>query len=94
MTLIDNPNAPQKELTKAELQDFVDEQTVFSLAVIMMEIHTATLLKNKNGVANNFMKVGVILRNNPGFPKRFKAIQQQILDQMKNAKAPTIEIKT
>lgn len=71
-----------KELTpeqKQELTEHLDEQTVFSLAVMMLEVHTASYLKQQDRLYQAFMKVNVILRNNPGFPERFKAVQKQIM---------------
>jgi hypothetical protein len=53
-----------------------------------MDIHTGTLVKNKNMVANAFLKIGVILKNNPGFPERFKLAQKAIIDQMKKSGPP------
>jgi hypothetical protein len=78
-------------LTDEQIQIMRDDQTVFSLAVLMMEVQTGTLIKNKNMVANAFMKAGVILRNNPGFPERFKRAQQAIIAEMKKQGPPAAD---
>jgi hypothetical protein len=80
--IIDPKNMPKPELTEQQVQIMRDDQTVFALAVLMMDLHTGTLIKNKNMVANSFMKAGVVLRNNPGFPDRFKAAQDRVKAQM------------
>lgn len=79
---------PPQELSEKQIEIMRDDQTVFALAVLMMDIHTGTLIKNKNMVANSFMKAGVILQNNPGFPDRFKAAQQHVINQMKKQGPP------
>ena len=76
------------EMSEKQIQIMRDDQTVFALAVLAMEIHTGTLIKQKNMVANAFMKMGVILRNNPGFPERFKAAQAHVIAQMKKQGPP------
>jgi len=68
-------------LSEKRIEIMRDDQTVFAL-------HVATLLKNKNGAANCLMKAGVVLRNNAGFPARFKAAQQAVIDQMRKQGPP------
>jgi len=75
-------------LSEKRIEIMRDDQTVFALAVLMMDLHVATLLKNKNGAANCLMKAGVVLRNNAGFPARFKAAQQAVIDQMRKQGPP------
>lgn len=76
------------EMSEQQIQILKDEQTVFSLAVLMMEIHTGTLIKNKNIVAHAFMKAGIVLRNNGGFPERFKKVIENLTTQMKQEGPP------
>lgn len=75
--------AIRKQLAAQEREDARDDQTVYALAVLMVDIHVATSLKNKNMIANSFMKCGVLLRNNPGFVARFKKEQTEIINHIK-----------
>lgn len=81
-----------EELTREQLQEIMDSQTVFALAVLMMDIHTGTLMKNKPLVANSFMKAQVVLQNNPGFPARFKAAQQAIKNAVQSEQPPAPDL--
>jgi len=72
--------------TKQQLQDFNDEQTIFSLALLMMDLRTAILLKDRAGIANAFLKSGVVVQNNPGFAERLKKIKDGV---MASVNAPT-----
>lgn len=67
----------EQQLTQAE-QDLRDEQTVFSLAVLATDVHVYSQLKNKPMMVNAFMKIGVVIQNNPGFLIRFKKAQAAI----------------
>jgi hypothetical protein len=67
----------ETQLTQRQ-QEIRDEHTVFSLAVLAMDMHMYASLKNKALMANAFMKVGIVIRNNPGFPERFKKAQMAI----------------
>ena len=49
-----------------------DDSTILSLAAVAMDLHVATLLRDKNGVASQFLRIGILLRQNPGFAKRFR----------------------
>jgi hypothetical protein len=82
--LLKNPPS----LTPEQIQAFMDEQTVFSLAVLMMDVHVGTMLKNKSMVANAFMKAGVVIQNNAGFPERFRQAKKAILERMKKQGPP------
>jgi hypothetical protein len=73
----------QAKLNDEQIQKFLDEQTTFALACLMMDIHTGTVIKNKNMVANAFMRSGVVIRNNPGYPERLRAAQEAIKAEMK-----------
>ena len=87
--VIDDLNAPKgPQLSREKIERIMDEQTVFGLACLMMDIHVGTLIKNKNMVANAFMKSGVLLQNNPGFPERFKKAQQAVKDHLKTEGPP------
>ena len=70
---------------KPHQQKMLDEQTVFSLAVLMMDVHAGTFIKKPHMVANAIMKTSLILNNNPGFSDRFKAVQDQLKAAMKSA---------
>lgn len=74
---------PPKKPSAEEMQDMADEHTVFGLAVLMMDLRTAVLLKNTPGIANAYMKSDVLLRSNPGFPERLKLAQAEIIAQMR-----------
>lgn len=88
------PRAPTPEEREAHLkaQMIRDEQTVFGLAVLAMQIHTGTLTKNKNQVANAFLKMGVMLKQNPGFAERFKAAQTAIVAQAQDMARKSIVV--
>lgn len=75
-------------LTAELITELQDEQTVFALAVLMMDLHVATLMKNKAGVANSFLKTGVLLRNNPGFSQRFRKTQAEIIKYVQGEQPP------
>lgn len=83
------PDGQQPELTREQLEAIIklkDEQTVFALAGLSLDIHIGTLVQNKANVANAFMKIGVVLKNNPGFVKRFKQAQKAVIDSVINSK--------
>lgn len=84
----DNTEALKSKFTEDQIRAFVDEQTVFAMASLMLDIHTHTMLKNKNGVANAFLKAGVVLKNNPGFVGRFKMAQEAIIKEMQKSGPP------
>lgn len=87
--IADNVGVKQKQMTSEQLNMLVDEQTTMMLASMALDIHTGTLLKNKALVANSFMKIGVILRNNPGFIERFKKAQAAIIAHIKKEGKPS-----
>lgn len=89
----DENKTESRKLTPEEVARFTalrDERTVFELAILAMEIHTGTLLKNKNKVANAFLKMTVVLSRNPGFAERFKAAQQAVIDQIEAIDKPSV----
>ena len=71
-----------------QIQQIVDEQTVFGLAVLMMNVHVGSQIRNKAMVANSFMKATVLLKNNPGFPERFKKAQEAVMNHLKDQGPP------
>lgn len=69
----------------AELQDYMDQQTVFSLATLMVDLHVASAVKDKSGLVNVMLKLAVVLKNNPGFIPRFKAAQREIIERIQKS---------
>lgn len=76
----------QEKYTPEQVQEFLDEQAIFSLAVLMVDLHVSSCTKNKQGLVNAMLKAGVVIRNNPGFIPRFKAAQKEIIDQIQKAR--------
>lgn len=78
---------PKKLSTKEQ-----DEQTVFALAALCMDIHAGTLVRNTKLLSLAFMKVNTILAKDPGFVERFNkaraAIQQLIKLEMSQISVP------
>lgn len=68
----------KKPLTDQQLENIADEHTVFGLAVLAVDLHNATIMRNKAQVANSFFKIGIMLRNNKGFIERFKKAQDAV----------------
>lgn len=67
-----------KNLPPEVIQRMVDDQTIFVLAALAMDLHVATQLRNQPIVVNTFMKINVAINSNPGFAERFRKLQEQV----------------
>jgi hypothetical protein len=70
-------------MTPEQREELADSQTIFALACLAVDMYVATEMKNKPMIANSFLKLGVVLRNNPGFVARLKKEQKDIMEHMK-----------
>ena len=82
-------NQVTKQLTHEEKVRINDEHSVFSLATLAIQLHTGTLTKNTAMIANSFLKIEVVLRNNPGFLSRFKAAEEAVIAQAQKQGKPS-----
>lgn len=75
-------NEQPKELTPKEAaakQAADDNQTIFVLAALMVDLYMATIVRNEAAVGVILPNAGNLLRARPGFVERFKALQQDVL---------------
>jgi len=76
------------QLTDEQIEILRDEQTVFALAVMAVEINVGTLLRDKNKTTIALLKIGNILKSNPGFTERFRKVQKMLIEQMQKKGSP------
>lgn len=75
---MENTHEPDQTKKLEELTD-KDDSIVFVLAALMVDLYTATVLRNDKAIGILLEKTGQLLKGNPGFPARFKALQKEVL---------------
>lgn len=72
---------PPEETPKEESFE-KDDSTIFVLAALMVDLHSAIILQDKQTIAVVLARTAAILKDNPGFVPRFKALQKEVLKEL------------
>lgn len=77
----DTENPVTEEITTEDKQDANDQSTIFNLAILAVDLNTASKMRDQRMVINTVMAIEGVLKRNPGFVSRFAAARKEAMDE-------------
>lgn len=73
-----NSTDKSKKEPTPEQTEMMDDHTIFTLAICMVNLRMAVLLKDPKKIANCYLKADAAVQSNPGFLERLRKTSEEI----------------